>query len=304
MAHFIYYGKGNVAVYRTHATPLTDVTPIPESSFTGRSNTLFAAAVDVQVYGDNFLPAYTDGDNRNVVPTDTMNNFILRETLTYPGATLEGLLGFLGDRFLTTYAQMETLKMTGREIPFPAAQVQGGTASDVLFSAGRGDYATAELHLERAPGGGVTITDHRCGLEKMQPVKITGNAFANFAADEYTTLPERTDRLLYIYLDCFWKYSDPAVLLSDDYRQYVPAEQVRDLLMSTFHEFVNMSIQHLIYEMAQRMLARFPQLVEVAFDGQNRLWIPVAESDQDPRVKTYRDPTPPYGALGLVLRRD
>ena len=73
MEREIEYGKAEVSFYRTYAAPLV-VTPIPESPFTGRDNLLFAASVDVDVYGANFLPAYIDGDNSNVVATDTMKN--------------------------------------------------------------------------------------------------------------------------------------------------------------------------------------------------------------------------------------
>ena len=51
------------------------------------------------------------------------------------------------------------------------------------------------------------------------------------------------------------------------------------------------------------MLERWPQLSEVSFDTQNRLWDLVAESNDGPTVKTYSDPRPPYGHIGLVLRR-
>ena len=98
----ISYGKGQVSVYRTYARPLQGVQRIAESDFTGRPNTLFAAEVDVEVFGDNFLPAYTEGDNSNVVATDTMKNFVLGQALEYDGATLEGFLYFLGRRFLDT----------------------------------------------------------------------------------------------------------------------------------------------------------------------------------------------------------
>ena len=70
MERDIEYGKAEVSFYRTYAAPLV-VTPIPESSFTGLPNVLFAASVDVDVYGANFLPAYTDGVNSHVVATDT-----------------------------------------------------------------------------------------------------------------------------------------------------------------------------------------------------------------------------------------
>ena len=92
------YGKHGVPVYRVFATPLRDVAPIPESSFTGRDNNLLAYEVDVEVFGEEFLPAYTHGDNTMLVATDSMKNFIIRESLAYPGATLEGSPPFSGRR--------------------------------------------------------------------------------------------------------------------------------------------------------------------------------------------------------------
>ncbi|MCZ4492544.1 MAG: pucL, partial [Conexibacter sp.] len=43
-----------------------------------RGERLLAADVSMEVLGQGFLPAYTDGDNTNVVATDTMKNVILR----------------------------------------------------------------------------------------------------------------------------------------------------------------------------------------------------------------------------------
>ena len=84
----ISYGKAQVSIYRTYATPLRGLRPVPESAFTGRENILFAVEVEVEVFGNNFLAAYTQGDNSNVVATDSMKNFILRESLDYEGSTL------------------------------------------------------------------------------------------------------------------------------------------------------------------------------------------------------------------------
>jgi urate oxidase len=148
------------------------------------------------------------------------------------------------------------------------------------------------------------ITEHESGRRDLQLIKITGSAFADFARDEHTTLPERRDRPLYIWLDIGWRYADAQHALLADPARYVAAEQVADLATAVFHEFVSLSIQHLVNEIGTRMLARWPQLAEVSFDAQNRLWDVAAESASDPRVKTYSDPRPPYGHIGLVLRRD
>jgi len=74
--HEIHYGKADVKVYRTHGAPLRGVTQIPESAFSGRDNVLMGAEIEVTVRGDAFSDAYTVGDNRQVVATDTMKNFI------------------------------------------------------------------------------------------------------------------------------------------------------------------------------------------------------------------------------------
>ena len=307
VSHRIRYGKADVKVYRTHAEPLTGITPIPESPFTGRSNTLMAAQLEVVVRGEVFLDAYTRGDNRLVVATDTMKNFIHAASLDSPAATLEGWLHHVGSRFLDTYPHMERLTMIGRELPFPAALVpasdDGYELSDRLFARDRNDVSTASLELERDGDAGIRITGHACGRVELQMIKITGSAFADFARDEHTTLPERRDRPLYTWVDIGWRYADSADALGTDASRYVDGQQVADLAAAVFHEFVSLSIQHLVHEIGQRMLDRWPQLAEVSFEATNRLWDTVAESESDPRVKSYCDPRPPFGRIGLVMRR-
>jgi urate oxidase len=203
---------------------------------------------------------------------------------------------------------MERLTMHGRELPFPAAIVpaedgDGFAASGRLFSRDRCDRGVARLELARDAHGAVRITDHESGREGLQLIKITGSAFADFARDEHTTLPERRDRPLYIWLEIGWRYTDASDAVLTDPARYVAAEQVADLAAAVFHEFVSLSIQHLVHEIGLRMLDRWPQLESVSFDAQNRLWDEGATSTDDPRVRTYADPRPPYGHIGLVLRR-
>lgn len=308
MQHEIRYGKADVKVYRTYAEPLTGITPIPESPFRGRENTLTAAEIEVVVHGTQFLEAYTKGDNRLVVATDTMKNFIHATSLTARARALEEWLLEVGTAFLDTYAHMERVTMIGHELPFPAAVVpapdgDGFEASDRLFSRDRGDHGSARLELARDDAGSVHITDHESGRRGLQLIKITGSAFADFARDEHTTLPERPDRPLYVWCDVGWRYADASHAVLADPARYVAGEQVADLATAVFHEFVSLSIQHLVNEIGLRMLDRWPQLAEVSFDAQNRLWDVGTESSDDPRIKTYADPRPPFGHIGLVLRR-
>jgi len=315
----ISYGKISVPVYRVYARPLAGARAIPESPFTGRSNELMALEVDIEVFGDNFLASYTQGDNSGVVATDSMKNFILSQALAYDGATLEGFLDMLGHGFLSAYPRMQRLRLTGREQPFTAVIVampadtdtdrgNGAAfeASRVVFGHARGGHAFGELDYRRGGADGLapTLTGHRCGFAGLRLVKITGSSFTRFVRDEHTTLPERTDRPLYIYLDLSWTYVDPAAMLDGSYAAYIPAEQVRDLVGAVFHSFVSESIQHLVHEMGTRLLQRFPQMATVGFAAQNHTWDPVARSSDDPKIRVYTDAFVAYGLITLTIGRD
>ncbi len=291
MKHEISYGKHQISVYRSYAQPLR-VPAIPESSFTGRHNALLAARVTVDVFGDNFLPAYTEGDNLMVVATDTMKNFTYAMALEYGGATLEGFAAFLARRFVETYPQMERVRVRCEEIPFQEL-------SDKLLSWAGGDHGMAEVEVTRD-----RLLSAECGRLGMRLVKLTGSAFADFQRDRYTTLPEVRDRPLHTWVDVTWRYIDPEAALTGDAAGYVPSEQVRDLCERTFDGFVSMSIQHLVHEMGRRLLDRFPLLSEVSFTAQNRTWDTSATSEADPLVRVFSDPKPAHGNITLRLTRD
>jgi len=310
MINYIDYGKYNVTFYRSYAKPLRNIPTIPESPFAGRDNILFAIDVDVKVLGENFVPAYTEGDNSMVVATDSMKNFVYKQALGYKGATLEGFLNFLGHAFLSTYPEIEGVEIYGREQPFRAATVPQAdsstepfTGSEVLFSRSHDDYSYAEVALERGEDG-PELVDHLCGRHGLELIKVTGSSFASFVRDEHTTLPEMTDRPLFIHMDVGWRYTDPQHMLEPEHAHYVPAEQLRDLIQVTFHDFNSRSIQHLVYEMGTRVLGRFPQLAEVSFEAQNRLWDTALVDDSNDSIRVYHDPRPPYGNINLVMSRD
>jgi urate oxidase len=63
-----------------------------------------------------------------------------------------------------------------------------------------------------------------------------------------------------------------------------------------FRSFESGSIQQVIYHVGTRLLADFLDVVEVRLEANNRTWDRVAEG-------IYTDPRPPYGVLGLTLRR-
>jgi urate oxidase len=232
-----------------------------------------------------------------------MKNVILRRALEHDGPTLEGFLDELGHGFLSTYPEMEGLRLSARELPFAPVRVGAGEErSDRLFSLGGGDHAVAELEFERGADGAVALVGQRSGQVGLRLLKTTGSAFTRFARDEATTLPERADRPLFIHLDVHWRYADPVDALAGDPARYVAPPQVRDVVCAVFHEFVSESIQHLVHEMGQRLLERFDVLAEVSFDGENHTHDPVPGSGDGAR-KAYTAAFPAWGLITLVLSR-
>jgi urate oxidase / 2-oxo-4-hydroxy-4-carboxy-5-ureidoimidazoline decarboxylase len=300
----IAYGKESVPVYRHHAAPLAGIPVVPESRFSGRDNALFAHEVSVEVHGDNFLPAYTQGDNSDVVATDSMKNFILRQAAEYEGATLEGYLARLGRGFIERYEQMQEVRVSGRELPFSPAEVPGEAGfepSPVLRQRQWSDHSVAELRYRRQDGAAVLL-GQRSGRVNMELLKTEGSAFTHFVRDEYTTLPERSDRPLFIRLDVHWEYGDAGDATEADVGRYVAGEQLRDVCAAVFHELVSESIQQLVHEMGMRLLERYPQLRSLDFVARNMTRDPYPTSD-DPEAgaQVFVPPFPAFGTIKLTM---
>jgi urate oxidase len=260
------YGKQEVSVYRTDGV-----------------STLFAAEVGMTARGDAFVPSYTEGDNTVVVATDSMKNFIHMTALEYGEASLEGFLELLARRFMDTYAQAERIELNGREVPF-------ARRSEQSFQRVGRDVGVADLALDRNG-----TLEHRSGREGLKLMKLTGSSFEGFVRDEYTTLPESRDRPLFVHLDVHWRNAN--------FEKRADGEDVRDSLAVTFAAFDSASIQELVHEMAAKVLDSFPEIAEISFVGQNRLWDTAQVSEADERVRVYTDPRPPYGRIELTLGR-
>ncbi|TMB75575.1 MAG: urate oxidase [Chloroflexi bacterium] len=263
-----------------------------------RSEPPFAASVDIDVFGERFKASYTEGDNTEVVATDTMKNFVYATAAEFSGHTLEAYVTFLGRRLLTTYPQMERIRVTATEVPLDAGHAEAGS-SDIVFRMTRADTAIAHADFTR-DGRDIAISHTRSGIEGMRLLKVTGSSFADFARDKYTTLPELGDRPLTVVMDAHWQYAD-ARAFSAEGAGHASVDEIRRSLEHTFHEFNSKSIQELVHEMGQRLLSSFPSLSAIEFSAQNHTPDKVADGKNDVRV--FAEPRQTFGKIGLVLRR-
>lgn len=300
----LYYGKGDVLSYRTYAAPLS-VHSIPESQYKGDTNVIFAHNITFSVSSEVLLASFTEGDNTEVVATDSMKNFILRQTANYEGSTTEGLLAFISERFLERYPHIDAIEISADRLPFcpvPVADGSDWSDSQLVFRRSHNEHASASLKWIRTAGG-AELAAQESALSHIQLIKVSGSSFYGFVRDEYTTLPESFDRPLFIFLDIFWTYEDAGDAFDSARGRYVPSEQVHDVVHTLFHSINSPSIQYLIYQIGKSLLTRFPQLAEVRFESNNRTWETVVEPDNAAAAGVYTEPRPPYGFQGFTLTR-
>ncbi len=272
-----YYGKGGVSVYRLRR----------DGNIAAGESPVFGANIKMLVYGDAFWPTYTIGDNTGLIATDSMKNFIQREALNYAGQDLEDCCRFLGAKFLETYPQVEGIQVSAVEIPY------AGLAGDrVSFAPSGPERASARLELSRA--GTIEITS---GILGFQLLRLGGSAFHGFVRDKYTTLPDITNRPLHMWLDLEWFYTAPSAGFSSG----AVMAAVRRLVQEVFCAFESGSIQQVIYQIGRKILAEIPDIAEIHLEASNRTWDTIVERGDE--IGVYTEPRPPYGVLGLRLRR-
>ncbi|MFD2706109.1 factor-independent urate hydroxylase [Salibacterium lacus] len=296
------YGKGNVFAYRTFMEPLTGLSGIPESSFTKKDHTVFGLNVTVELGGEAFLSSFTEGDNSAVVATDSMKNFIQRHLGSFAGKTAEGFVQYASEAFLKKYPHIEWVQMTAEELPFEAA-VSNGASGGLVFNRSRNEKLQTFIQMERN-GAEAVVTRQYSEVRDLQLVKVKDNSFTGFIRDEYTTLPEDSNRPLFVYLNIGWTYEDEDDAHAEDPSRYAAPEQVRDIAGAVFEEVASPSIQSLIYSIGLRVLQRFPQLTEVTFESQNRTWDTVLEDIDGSEGKVYTEPRLPFGFQHFSVTRD
>ncbi|HTS28156.1 MAG TPA: urate oxidase [Bryobacteraceae bacterium] len=260
--HRNYYGKAEVIAYRR-----TRELDLP-----------FGANVTMLLYGDAFWPTYATGDNTGLIATDSMKNFIQRETLNFPGDDLESYCRFLAEKFLRIYPQTAGIQVSAVEIPY----IRLAEGSPALVPGGPA-RALARIEITRD-----SVVDMRSGLYGFKLLRMSGSAFAGFVRDEYTTLPDVSNRPLHMWLDLDWACPEPV------------AGRVRQIVQQVFGAFESGSIQQVIYQIGQAVLEQIDAVTEVHLEANNRTWDSVAERGD---LSIYTDPRPPYGVLGLTLRR-
>ena len=214
-------------------------------------------SVGIQFEGE-FESSYTSGDNRSILPADTIKNTVYALAKLYTIEQIEEFAQQLINHFLTDNAQVKRVRVEIAEhfwtrIPF------GGKQHPWSFTPSGPERRTTMVTGTRDT---VFIES---GIENLQIVKTTGSAFEGYVHDPFTTLKETSDRILATAVKASWLYSD------NDIPFGVYWHGVREAILDTFVEHESRSMQYTLHAIAEAVLERYADIAEI------RLWLPAKD---------------------------
>lgn len=215
----------------------------------------------VMLEGD-FAAAYTAGDNRSSIATDTMKNIVNVLAHENPSADNETFVGIVAASFLDRYPQVERAEITAHETRWTRLAIDGHPHGHA-FTLDANGRPYAQVSATRS---GVTTLSGITGYTFM---KTTESGWSDFHADSYRTLPDTDDRIAATSMDAIWTWERAP----SDYA--ATNARVLDTALAVFATTYSRSIQDSLYRMGEAVLAAVPELREIRFACPNKHYIPI-----------------------------
>lgn len=247
--------------------------------------------VDVSLEGE-FAAAYTAGDNRRVVATDTMKNrvYVLAADAEFESPEAFALR-YTGD-FLKEYPQVTTATVCVAEDSWRRIAVDGQPHPHAFVAGNRGKR-TCRITRQRSE------CRVQSGIDGVPVLKTTDSAFRDFHRDQYTTLPDTDDRIMATLLTAEWTYEEFSL---DWNAQHAAATSA---LMECFARHKSLGVQQTLHDMGAAVLDRCAAIAEISITMPNRHRLPINMQPfgRPNRNEVFVTTDEPYGLISGTMRR-
>lgn len=248
-------------------------------------------SIDVRLEGD-FSAAFTDGDNRQVVATDTMKNIVYALARDHDLATPETFGLILGRHFLDSYPQVTSADLTLTVQPWQRVEAAGRPLRHAFVAGPPG----RQWRLVAQTRKSAQVT---AGIERLPLLKTAHSAFRGFYRDHFTTLPEVDDRIMATDLTAEWLYAGVDVNWDESYATVYQA------LVETFARHRSLGVQQTLYAMGEAALAACPAMTEITLTMPNRhrILVDLSRFERDNPNEVFVTTDDPFGMITGTLRR-
>jgi urate oxidase len=272
------YGKSRVRVMRLARN--------------GEHHEVRESSLQVMLQGA-FGRAWTAGDNRSVVATDSIKNIVNVTAARHVEAGNEAFVEAVAGVFLATYPQVEAVTIEARETRWRRRAIGGEPHPHTFTLDGNGRGFT---RLVAKRGGSVLES----GLRGYTLMKTTRSGWVDFVDDAYRTLPDTTDRICAIRMDATWTWAEVPP-------SYEAANAlVLDTLIAVFGTTYSYSVQDSMYRMGEAVLAAVPEIAEIRFAMSNKHHIPInlAPFGLDNPGTVFLPTDEPHGQIEATIGRE
>ncbi len=204
-----------------------------------------------------FDATYLSGDNASVLATDTQKNTVYAFARKHGVGQPEDFAIRLARHFVASQPPVQGAQIEIDQLPWGRIEV-GGQEHDHAFARPGGELRTTSVTLD---GDNLWVVS---GLRDLVVLKSTGSEFHGFPRDEYTTLPETTDRILATSVTARWRYASADLPFGEIY------PEIRTLLLETFATTHSLALQQTLYAMGRAVLEKFGEVAEVRLSMPNK----------------------------------
>jgi urate oxidase len=249
--------------------------------------------VSSSLRGD-FDAAHLEGDQRNVLPTDTQKNTVYAFAKQHGVGTVEEFAQLLARHFVTHVEPVSSAQVQAEEIRWDRATVDG-RPHDHTFVRSAAERRTA---VATASDAGEHVVS---GLTGLVLLKSTGSEFRDFLVDEWTTLPPTSDRVLATSLTARWRWSK---VPTDGYD--AAYDEVRALLVSRFGSLHSLALQQTLWEMGRSVLGARADVAELRMSAPNKhhYLVDLAPFGLENPGEVFVAGDRPYGLIEVTVGRD
>jgi urate oxidase len=248
--------------------------------------------IGIRLEGD-FESAHSKGDNRNVLPTDTMKNTVYALAKQHAIESPEEFCLRLADHFLSRIPQVSRVRVEAAQTLWSRLSVEGKPHPHT-FTSSTSEKRTAALSATREEK-----TLH-AEIEGLVVLKTTDSAFENFLRDQYTTLKEDRDRILATAIRAAWLYRDNPADFDSIWHG------VRQTLLESFAGHDSESLQHTLYAMGEAVLKKFTGIREVHLSLPNKHYnlFNLSPFHLDNPKEIFLPTDEPHGLIEATLSND
>lgn len=271
------YGKAKVRVLKVMRT--------------GKIHSIKELDVQVMLQG-NFDASYTKSDNKLVVATDSIKNTVNVFAKQKLGAETEPFGLALGEHFLKTYKHVSRVEVTLTEHCWNRIAV-GGKPHAHSFLEKSAAKPFAKIIATRKE----SVVES--GIEELFILKSTGSGFEDFLRDEFTTLPETSDRICATKLKATWTFAKKP-------KSYAAANaKILDVMLAAFAKNFSPSVQVTLFEMGEAALKAVKEIskVHIAMPNKHCLLINLKPFGLENKNELFVPTDEPHGQIeGTVAR--